>query len=217
MKQMAKDTNTLIAELVDGLQPVRPMRFSRGFGQALVALGLSLAFVVTLFGLRPDVAAGNLDPVFLLSAGVFLLLGVAAAVTVIMMARPRVGSEHDGWKWAAAMAGLLPASALIIGIGHGTDAFSAFAVSEGLDCLMVGSALGSATFAALVWWLRSGAPTSPERAGLVTGIAAGSFGVFAFSFHCIYNDIVHIGIWHSAVVVLCGIAGRLAVPPLVRW
>ncbi|MCR9180892.1 MAG: DUF1109 domain-containing protein, partial [Erythrobacteraceae bacterium] len=72
-------------------------------------------------------------------------------------------------------------------------------------------------FAILVGWLRKGAPTSPDRAGLLTGIAAGSLGIFAFSLHCADNDIVHIGLWHSAVVLLMAGLGRAVVPPLVRW
>lgn len=212
-----KSTGALIAQLVDGLEPVRPLRLSSGLGFALVGLGVTVATVALLFGIRPDVIAGHFDPVFLLATGLFLLLGLSSAATVIVMSRPRVGSDHGGWVWAAAMAALLPAAAAIIGIGRGPGAFSASAVEHGLDCLTMGSAFAILTFAILVWWLRRGAPTSPERAGLLAGIAAGSFGIFAFSFHCIYSDIVHIGLWHSLVVVLSGAIGRLVVPRLIRW
>ncbi len=53
--------------------------------------------------------------------------------------------------------------------------------------------------------------------GLLTGVAAGSFGIFAFSLHCNYSDIVHIGLWHSGGVVLSAFVGRFAVPRLIRW
>jgi hypothetical protein len=94
---------------------------------------------------------------------------------------------------------------------------SATEAEHGLDCLMMGSGLGLLIAAVLVWWLRRGAPTSPERAGLLTGIAAGSFGIFAFSFHCPYNDIVHIGLWHGLAVVVSAALGRLIVPRLIQW
>lgn len=212
-----KSTGALIAQLVDGLEPVRPLRLSSGLGFALAGLGVTVATVALLFGIRPDVIAGHFDPVFLLATGLFLLLGLSSAVTVIVMSRPRVGSDHGGWVWAAAMAALLPAAAAIIGIGRGASALSATAAAHGLDCLTMGSAFAILTFAVLVWWLRRGAPTSPERAGLLTGVAAGSFGIFAFSFHCVYSDIVHIGLWHSAVVVVSAAVGRIAVPQLIRW
>lgn len=214
---MSRNTDALIARLVDGREPVRPLRFSSGLGLALAGLGVTMITVALLFGIRPDVVAGRFDPVFLLATGLFLLLGLASAVTVIIMSRPRVGSDHGGWVWAAAMTALLPVTAAIIGLGRGASAFSTTAIDHGLDCLMMGSALALLTFTVLVWWLRRGAPTSPERAGLLTGIAAGSFGIFAFSFHCIYSDIVHIGLWHSAVVIVSAAIGRFAVPPLIRW
>jgi hypothetical protein len=214
---MSRDTNMLIAELVEGLEPVRPLRFSSGLGFALAGLGVTMTTVALLFGIRPDVMTGRFDPVFLLATGLFFLLGLASSVTVVMMSRPRVGSDHGGWVWAVAMAMLLPITAAIIGFGRGPAAFSASASEQGLDCLMAGSALGLVTFAVLVWWLRRGAPTSPERSGLLAGIAAGSFGIFAFSFHCAYSDIVHIGLWHSAVVVVSAVIGRTVVPRLIRW
>lgn len=210
-------TGNLIAQLVDGLEPVRPLRFSRGLGFALAGLGVTVATTALLFGVRPDVRAGQFDPVFLLATGLFLVLGLASSVTVIVMSRPRVGSDHDGWLWAAAMTMLLPIAAAIIGLRQGTSAFRAVGVQHGVDCLLAGSGLAAVTFAVLVWWLRRGAPTSPERAGLLTGVAAGSFGIFAFSFHCIYSDIVHIGLWHSAAVMVSAAIGRFAVPPIIRW
>lgn len=214
---MSRDSNSLITELVGGLKPVRPLRLSGGLSFALAGLGVTLAAVALLFGFRPDVLAGNFDPVFLLATGLFFLLGLAASATVIVMSRPHVGSDHSGWRWAAAMAALLPIAAIITGLKRGPAAMSAAGAGHGLDCLIAGSALGLLVAAALVWWLRRGAPTSPERAGLLTGIAAGSFGIFAFSFHCQYNDIVHIGLWHGLAVAVSAGLGRLFVPRLIRW
>jgi hypothetical protein len=70
---------------------------------------------------------------------------------------------------------------------------------------------------AMVWWLRRGAPVSPQRAGLQTGLAAGALGTFAFGLSCDYDTVAHLGVWHVVPVVLATLAGRLIVPPLVRW
>jgi hypothetical protein len=138
-------------------------------------------------------------------------------IPIIVMSRPHVGSDHNGWWWAAAMTALLPLAAVITGIARGPATMSTTEAEHGLDCLMMGSGLGLLIAAVLIWWLRRGAPTSPERAGLLTGIAAGSFGIFAFSFHCPYNDIVHIGLWHGLAVVVSAALGRLIVPRLIQW
>jgi hypothetical protein len=51
----------------------------------------------------------------------------------------------------------------------------------------------------------------------MTGVAAGSAGIFAVSLYCPHSDLVHIGIWHGLTVVLSGLLGRLAIPRLIRW
>ncbi|MCB2059195.1 MAG: DUF1109 domain-containing protein [Novosphingobium sp.] len=214
---MRTDTENLISGLVDELQPVRPLRFWRGLGLALAAMALTVIMVVTLGGVRPDLAAGRPDAMFLIASGLFLLLGLAAAVTVVVMGSPRVGNSHDGWRWAAAMAGLLPLAALLLALGDFHAAWIASEPEHGLLCTVYSLGLGLLTGAMLVLWLRRGAPTSPGYAGLLTGIAAGCAGVFAFSFACPFDSIMHIGLWHGLAVAVSAFAGWLIVPRLVRW
>ncbi|MDE1915942.1 MAG: DUF1109 domain-containing protein [Sphingomonadales bacterium] len=208
--------NTKPDPFIDGLvvqlAPVTPMKASAGLGGAAASLAVAIVMVVALMGLRRDISA-----LFLLSSGLFLLLGAAASLSVIMMGRPSVGSEHGGWVWAAAMAALLPATTLLMGVTHGPAAWTESDPETGVLCLAMGLLFGLVTGGVLVAWLRRGAPTSPERAGLLTGIAAGSFGIFAFSLHCPSNDLYHIGLWHSLAVVVAAMIGRLAVPRLIRW
>lgn len=214
---MVRNSDALIAELVGNLEPVKPLRFTHGLGYTLVAAAVSAVLVISLFGMRPDLQAGQFNPVHLIATGLFLGLAIAASVTVIVMSRPCVGTDHSGWTWAAAMAALLPAAGLIVGLGNSDNLLSPESIEHGAACFAIGSGASLLVFAMLVWWLRKGAPTAPDRAGLLTGIAAGSFGIFAFSLHCPEVDIVHIGVWHSAVVLLMGAIGRAVVPSLVRW
>ncbi|MCZ8369991.1 MAG: DUF1109 domain-containing protein [Porphyrobacter sp.] len=214
---MPRDSSALIAELVDGLAPVKPLRFGEGVALALAGAGVTAVLVIALFGLREEWLEGHLDPMQLVSTGLFLGLALSATVTVVMMGRPQVGNDHGGWRWAAAMAGLLPVAGAIVAMGRGTTTMSPELMSHGAQCMAGGSIASLLVFTMLVLWLRRGAPTSPDRAGLVAGVAAGAFGIFAASLHCGDNDIVHIGLWHSAAVVLMGLAGRVLVPRLIRW
>lgn len=214
---MRPNSDALIAELVDGLEPVKPLRFGEGVALALVAAAVTVVAVVAVYGLRAEWLAGHLDPMQLVSTGLFLGLALAATVTVVVMSRPQVGNDHGGWRWAAAMAGFLPLAGVIVALARGAETLSPEVMRHGAECLAGGSASSLLVFALLVLWLRRGAPTSPERAGLVTGIAAGAFGIFAASLHCADNDIVHIGLWHSAAVVAMGLVGRALVPRLIRW
>jgi hypothetical protein len=214
---MDPDTDTLIASLVDDLRPARVLRRRYGLALAATAAIVTLAIVAVVFGFRSDISAGRFDTLFLIANGLFLILGVACAATVIAMGNPQVGSRHIGWRWVAVAAGLLPLSAVVI-LASGTEAPPGTLMSvHEMDCLLAGVGLGLLTAAALVFWLRRGAPTAPERAGLLVGIASGCMGIFAFAFHCSSNTIYHVGLWHSAPVVISALLGRLLVPRIIRW
>ena len=196
---------------------VQPLKLRDGLALAFVALLTCVLIVALAAGLRADLLAGQLDPVFLLSTGLFLLLAGASTVAVIEMSRPYVGGNRDGWMCVAATAALLPASAaLIAGIAWFRGA-PLSVDSEGINCLAVAVMLGLLVGLALVFWLKKGAATSPERAGLLTGLAAGSSGIFAFALHCPHNDIAHIGLWHGLAVAVSAAIGRLVIPAAIRW
>lgn len=214
---MAENTDAFIASLVSELEPVQLLQQRNGMARAAVALAAGAAIMALGFGLRRDLASGRPDPMFLTSSGLFLVLALASAWAVIDMARPYVGTRREGWGWTALMAAVLPVSALTLAI---TDALSGNRVtldSDGAICLSVGSAIGLLTATTLVQWLRRGAPSSPRRAGLLTGVASGAAGIFAVSLYCPHSDLLHIGIWHGAAVVAMGLAGRMVLPRLLTW
>ena len=170
-----------------------------------------------VFGLRHDLATGRPDPMFLTSSGLFLVLALASAWAVIDMARPYVGTRREGWGWTALMAAVLPVAALTLVLADWLSGKAVDLDRDGLTCLSVGSIIGLLTAAMLVFWLRRGAPSSPKRAGMLTGVASGAAGIFAVSLYCPHSDLLHIGVWHGAAVIVMGLAGRLALPRLLAW
>lgn len=203
--------------LVADLRPVAPLQQRSGMAFASFALGLGALLVIAMLGLRRDLAAGHPAPLALTATGVFLVLALASAWAAVDMARPAVGLRREGWGWTALMAAVLPGSALAL---IGLDFLTGQPVDldrGGLGCLAIGSVVGVLTAATLVVWLRRGAPSSPARAGLLTGVAAGSAGIFAVSLWCPHDSLLHIGIWHGATVIAMGIAGRVALPRLLAW
>lgn len=117
---------------------------------------------------------------------------------------------------AIAAAALVPLAALVVAMTGRTEVAMANML-YGLDC-MASSGIGALAVAVpMVLWLRRGAPTSPERAGWLTGVASGGLGAFAYGLHCPFNDLVYIGLWYSLAVGICAVLGRLVVPKLIRW
>ncbi len=205
-----------IADLVDDLQPVRPVNAKTGLAVAAIITIIAIAAVIARNGMRTDVLNGQPSEMFLIRAGILLLLGSATAYSVLMMASPAVGKHGNGWKIALTAAALFPLAAIIVAVtGNATSPMHE--MKSGFQCMVMSLIGGTATSVPMVLWLRRGAPTSPERAAWLTGVASGGLGAFAYNFHCPFNSIVYIGLWYTLAVGLCAVIGRLVVPRLIRW
>jgi hypothetical protein len=211
MKQVF-NLDAMIAEL----EPVQPLRMLRAITAVLAIAIAAAAVIVAVKGARIDVVALDPNPMFLLRAGLLLLLGGGCGWAALSMATPSVGKQGQSWKMAIAAAALLPLAALILAMTGRGDIAMANA-NFGLQCMFFSGLSGLATAIPMVLWLRRGAPTSPERAGWLTGVAAGGLGAFAYGLHCPFNDVVYIGLWYSLAVGLCAVLGRIVVPRLIRW
>ncbi|WP_421989735.1 DUF1109 domain-containing protein [Qipengyuania sp.] len=213
---MNRVPNPLIDELAADLSPVRPMKLAHGIALVALAVVGTILLVELLDGLWRGIVSGRASEFFFIANGMLGLLGASSALAVVRMAGPRVGNSHDGARWSLAMFAVLPVAALVM-LGFHGDLHEVAHDPYGLDCFLAVSAFGVVTFAALVGWLRRGAPVSPTLAGTFAGIAAGALGSFAYGLACPYDTLAHLGTWHVLPVVLGGIVGRFAVPPLVRW
>jgi hypothetical protein len=153
---------------------------------------------------------------FLLRTGTLLLLGLVCAATLLAMANPGVSRHSHGWKIALAAALLFPLSATILAAADQPSGSSG-TMQSGIQCLTYSLIGGTAIAIPMVRWLRRGAPVAPDKAGWLTGLAAGGLGAFAYNFQCPFNSIVYTGFWYSLATGLCALFGRLIVPRLIRW
>jgi hypothetical protein len=203
----------LVAELV----PVQPVEPRRGLAAVLIAVAAAIGGVAATAGLRSDILAGTPHPIVIIRGGTLLLLGLAALTAVITSARPGVGRASHGWRWALAAAALFPLTSLAMSALNGGFPEEDLHSVLGPWCLKISCGSGLAIGAVLTHWLRQGAPTSLSRAGWLVGLAAGSFGAFAYSLHCPSTSVYYVGLWYSAAVAVCAGAGRAIVPTLIRW
>ncbi|NNC72662.1 MAG: DUF1109 domain-containing protein [Sphingomonadaceae bacterium] len=203
--------------MTDGLIPVRPL--SPAFIH-VVAIALTIgggAFVVATLGFRDAFGASGTDPEFLARSALLIVLAGASLYSAAAMARPQVGSPHKGWRWALGAALVVPVAALIAALVGQTPLADRLHMNNGIECLAYSIGIGLLLGTVLTGWLRRGAPTSPERAGTVTGLAAGSLGALAYSMHCPHNDIVYIGLWYTLAIATTTLLGRLIIPRFIRW
>jgi hypothetical protein len=203
--------------LVEELEPVQPLSARRAMlGLAGLVLIGGIAVAGTL-GVRPDILAGNPNPMLFLRSGLLLMLGGIAAASALAMARPLVGRADRAWVGAAAMAAVVPGAALAYAVLDPPAAARAVWWPSAINCMIVSLSCAVGFAAIIVAQLRRGAPVLPERAAWVTGLAAGSLGVLVYSIHCPANHIAYIGLWYSLAIVISAIASRLIVPRFIRW
>jgi hypothetical protein len=199
-----------LAEELTAVRPVSPAVAAALVGAVTLA---GTGLVTQLLGWR----AGMTEPMFLMRTGLLLIVGFASLAAVTGMARPSVGLHRTGWRWAVGACAVVPAAAFVTALAGQTPVADRIYPGDGIACLTISITIAAVIGAALTLWLRRGAPVSPERAGIVTGLSAGSFGPFAFSMHCPHDDIVYFGLWYTLAIAATTIAGRLLVPRLIRW
>ncbi len=207
----------LIDDLTDRLEPVRPIVPERGQLLVLALFALTLFGVTMLWGVRPDMAHGAPDPAIAIVSALFALCATFGAVTVTRMARPSLGSHYAGWRWSLAAVGTVPLVAIALLAGHSGEPAAHAADPFGLMCLSRGIGASLIVMAALLGWVRRGAPSSPERAGLLIGMTAGSTGAFALSVQCDFPGFYHAAFWHVSIVVVATLIGRFGLSRWLRW
>jgi hypothetical protein len=209
------DIDDLIEHLSEDAAPVRVQRdFDGRLGLGLIAAA-TIAAIALKFGIRPDLVdltgGGRYLPI-----GLMALLAVASGYHAIRLARPQVGAPAPGLGWLVAALAILPLGAAIAIVAEPHRA-SELAVRPGLRCLEFGLLAGLAAIAFLAAWLRRGASVVPTQAAWLAGLCAGAIGSLGVSLECGFPSLLHLDVWHVAVIPAMAVTARLALPRLVRW
>lgn len=206
-----------IDALVTELAPVRPLAPREAWVAVAGATAVMTGVIAAGYGLRSDILAGAPDPIVVIRAGILLLLGIASTIAVTTSARPAIGQVSHGWRWALAAAALFPVTSMGLALAAGAFPMAVVKASSGPYCLALSGASAVLIGGLLVAWLRRGAPTAIDRVSWLTGLAAGSFGTFAYSLHCPSDTVHYIGLWYTLSIALIAGLARIIVPRLIRW
>jgi hypothetical protein len=214
---MTTKIETLRGRLVAELAPVKPLADWRAWLVTAIVVAAAMVVIGMSLGIRRDFLAMQPNPIAVVRSGTLLLLGVIAGAGAIASARPWIGGIRSGWKVALAAATLFPLAAIFRIATDPVGAKQAILSPSAIECLTVSLTVALALATVFTAWLRRGAPASPERSGLLAGLAAGALGGFAYSIRCPYSDLAYIGIWYPLVVTTAAIAGRVIISRFVRW
>jgi hypothetical protein len=211
-------TDELVDFLAAGAIPVQALgprpRFALALGWG--ACGATLLMAIML-GVRPDLAAAALLPMFwakLVYAGA---LAAGSLVAAMRLSRP------------GAALGRAPAAlaAVVIAMGSLAAATLARAEASQWPALLLGqtwrscpfliAALSVPVFIAVLWAMKGLAPTRLRLAGGAAGLLAGATGALVYTLHCPELAAPFLAVWYLLGMLVPAAVGLLLGPRLLRW
>jgi hypothetical protein len=208
-------------DLVQSLSRQVP-RVSRHALPARIALGLlaggvvTLALVLTLLGLRADLATAVHGFSFWMKGSYSLLIAAGAALATARLARPTGRPSRILWMAVPIL--------LLTGIALGElassptrDWLALWLGHSWKACPLIVLGLSIPLFAGLLWSFRRLAPTRLREAGAAAGLAAGGCAATLYCLHCPETAAVFVLTWYTLGMFLAALAGALLGPKLLRW
>jgi hypothetical protein len=211
-------TDDLVTMLATGAGPVSPHAVRRRYAMAIAwgALGATV-LMLTLLGIRPDIATRVLQPMFW---GKLAFVAWLAAVGVAALARVSRPGVPLGWipaGLAAPVLGIwLLAAVVLFGAEPGQRSGLLFGETW-TSCPLLVALHSLPVFVAVVWAMKGLAPTRLRLAGAAAGFASGSVGALAYSLHCPELAAPFLGIWYLLGILIPTAVGALLGPRLLRW
>ena len=192
-----------------------PRRLAIACGLAAVG---ALVLLLAWLGLRPDLHRAMHTGAFWMKAGYTLWIAAAGFAMTAQAARP---GGAPGRPARMALAGALAAIAVLavvdLVLTPLADRHAAWMGQSALMCPWRILAISVPAFAAIVWGLRSLAPTRLTLAGAAGGLLAGGIGATVYGLYCQETTAMFVATWYTLGLAGCAGAGALLGPRLLRW
>ncbi|CAN1495307.1 Anti-sigma-F factor NrsF [Burkholderiaceae bacterium] len=230
-------THDFIAQLVADSQAVAPVRIHLMFTHAvLLASVVSGAMLLVFWGIDLRIVSLMETPAFWVKLGLMLWLCASAWAMVLRLARPGESAGPMVWSAGASMTGLLaitispfaPGSPeeqhmltqaapwVLAGVDHGWAGTAQVWQAVWRAAASI-SALALPWLAALLWTLRSMAPTQPGWAGASAGFMAGALSALLYSLHASVSAGPFETLGYLLGMALMPTIGALLGRRLLRW
>jgi hypothetical protein len=209
-------TEQLINLLSTNVEPVKGGQIRKALAFAIIAGGAA-AFCVMLgtVGLR----SGPTFSLNFLAAKLLFTLSLLGMGTLLLarLARPLEGGKKLSTLTFLPFLVIAITGAVALGFEKPMMWGRMLLGMNWVTCLLCIPLFAVVPFAALIWFLRKGAPTDLKRTGAIAGLVAGALGATAYAFHCPDDSIPFIAVWYGAMVASCASVGALLGPRLLRW
>jgi hypothetical protein len=211
-------TDDLVTMLATGAGAVAPNAAGRRYAAALGwgALGAAL-LMATLLGLRPDLAAAVLLPMFWVKLVFVACLAAFSLLAVLRLSRPGRRLAWIPGALAAPVLAMWALAAFVLMRADPVQRAGLFFGDTWTTCPYLVALLSAPVFAAVLWATRGLAPTRLRLAGSAAGLLSGAVGALVYSLHCPELAAPFLGFWYLLGMLIPTAAGALLGPRLLRW
>lgn len=201
MEERAAAAARAEAALLTDLRPTKQIagtaHFAMGFAVIWAIVAVAIASALGMAGVR---ALDGIERGSILSA--LVAAAVMASTGVAREMRPAAGPSLGAWALGASLVGF----PLVFAANFHDLRLGGF-VHEGWPCLRAGLMAAVPAALAAVILLRKGFVLNWKMAGLAAGTLAGLAGLGMLELHCPNLKLLHVVVWHVAVVAASGTAG----------
>jgi len=212
------NTDDLVTMLATGAGAVAANPAPRRYAVAIVsgALGAGLLMGI-LLGVRHDLAAALLLPMFWVKLAFVAALAAASLAAVLRLSRPGMPLTWVPGALAAPIVamGILAAFALLRAAPAQRGGL--FFGDTWTSCPFLIALLSAPVFVAVLWAIRGLAPTRLRLAGAAAGLLSGAVGALVYCLHCPEMGAPFIAFWYLLGMMIPTALGALLGPRLLRW
>lgn len=195
-----------------GARPVPRLALAASAGLLIAAVAM-----VTALGLRADLAAAAMLPMFWLKLALPLAVVAAALAATSRLARPGDTAIGAGAVIAAAVLAVWAMAARDLFVVPAGARIAAVVGQSAWSCVASIAALSLPLVAVLFVALRGLAPTRPALAGAAAGALAGGCAAGVYALHCTEMAVPFLATWYVLGMAIPAAAGAWLGPRLLRW
>lgn len=210
-------TEELITMLASG--DSRPQPISRRRMTLQISLGLlvTIILLVTVLGVRVNLAQVVLMPAFWLKLAFVLALARVGWIATMRLSSPGKPIGKVPMMIAAVLLVMWCIAAVQLLLAAPETRSYMFFGNTWRACPLLIAGLSLPIFIALLHALRELAPTRLRLAGAAAGLTAGAIAATVYSLHCTEMMAPFVGFWYVLGMLIPTLVGALIGPRVLRW
>ena len=209
-------TDALIEVLARQAGPAPDFPVGRHLAAA-AALGLlaSSVLALALIGPLPAAVFYTAAPWIKLFYAILLLVGTSALAA--RLSRPASSTVMARAAVTSVFLLMLLAGAVTLITTPEGERWSALLGQTWWVCPWMLMMLSLPALTAILWAMRSLAPTRLKQAGFAAGLVAGVVGAMGYSLACPETSVAFVAVWYSLGIAMTGWVGQWLGPKVLRW